>query len=315
MLLQMVCLVPGIVSHREEGKKRRPAGAARGSRSDQPDGGATTGERRVLDILVYLSAGAVAGLLSGLFGIGGGVIIVPVLLALFTFRQMPDPVVMHMAVGTSLATIVFTAISSVRSHWVRGGVLPPVFIRLVIGMCIGAVLGALIADQMSGELLKAVFGVFLVALGLQLALGRGPKVGAASTTPSGFILAPAGTVIGGISSLLGIGGGAMTVPLLAKLGVQMRQAVGTSAACGIPIALVGAVAFMATGYGHPELPDKAIGYVYWPAFLGVIAMSLFTAPLGARLAHALPQHILRRAFAILLVVLGLNLLRPLVFGG
>lgn len=269
----------------------------------------------MLDILVYLSAGAVAGLLSGLFGIGGGVIIVPVLLALFTLREMPTTVVMHMAVGTSLATIVFTALSSVRTHWRHGGVRVPVFLRLVAGMCLGAVLGALIADQMSGELLKAVFGVFLLALGLQLAFGRGPRAGAGPATPSALILAPAGTAIGAVSSLLGVGGGAMTVPLLARLGVPMRQAVGTSAACGLPIALVGALAFLATGLGHPELPARALGYIYWPAFLGIIAMSLLTAPLGARLAHRLPQSVLRRAFAALLVVLGLNLLRPLLFGG
>ncbi|ABI55387.1 sulfite exporter TauE/SafE family protein [Alkalilimnicola ehrlichii MLHE-1] len=269
----------------------------------------------MLDILVYLAAGAVAGLLSGLFGIGGGVIIVPVLLALFALREVPASVIMHMAVGTSLATIVFTAISSVRSHWRRGGVLVPVFLRLAAGMCLGSVLGALIAGQMSGALLKAAFGVFLLALGLQLAFGRGPRPGPRPATPSALILAPAGSAIGAVSSLLGIAGGAMTVPLLARLGIPMRQAVGTSAACGLPIALVGAAAFMATGFGHPDLPQRAIGYVYWPAFLGIIAMSLFTAPLGARLAHRLPQHILQRAFALLLIVLGLNLLRPLLLSG
>ncbi len=257
-------------------------------------------------LLIYLLAGAVAGLIGGLFGLGGGVVMVPVLLLVFAAQGLPEAVIMHMAVGSSLAVIVLTSLSSVRAHHQLGGVLWPAFRRMVGGIAVGAFLGAWVADSLSSAALQNVFAVFILAVATKMALGLSPP--AAGRLPGTPGLNAAGGVIGLLSALVGIGGGTLSVPFFTWAGTTMRQAVATSAACGLPIAVAGAAGFMVTGWGRAELPELATGYVYWPAVGGLALASVFVAPLGAKLAHRLPGDLLRRLFAALLVLVALRLL-------
>nr|WP_290652444.1 sulfite exporter TauE/SafE family protein [Aquisalimonas sp.] len=257
-------------------------------------------------LLVYLIAGAIAGLIAGLFGLGGGVVIVPVLLVVFAAQGMPEAIIMHMAVGSSLAVILLTSLSSVRAHHRLHGVLWPVFGRLVGGIAAGALLGAWIADSLSSSALQNVFAVFLIAVAVKMAFDLNPPAG--GRLPRTPLLNAVGGVIGTLAALVGIGGGTLTVPYLTWCGINMRHAVGTSAACGLPIAIAGATGFMLTGWGRPDLPGLATGYIYWPAVGGIAAASVLAAPAGARLAHRLPGGLLKRLFAGLLAVVALRLL-------
>lgn len=252
-------------------------------------------------LLVYLALGAVAGTLAGLLGVGGGLVIVPALAWLFHARGLVGEGLMHLAVGTSLGTIVLTSLASVRAHHARGAVRWQVLRPLAWGLVPGALLGAALAGHLSGATLRTVFGVFALLVAGQLAWGRDPPP--ARDLPGERGLSLAGLLIGVVSSVVGIGGGSMTVPFLVRCNLPMRQAVATSAAAGLPIALAGVLGFLITGWSR-ALPPGSLGYVYLPALGGIVAASIPFAPLGARLAHALPGGVLRRVFAVFLAVVG-----------
>jgi hypothetical protein len=255
-------------------------------------------------LVLYLVLGALAGVVAGLFGIGGGLLIVPVLIFSFELQGISDSVLTHMAVATSLATIVITSISSVRAHHQRGAVRWELFRPLGVGILLGAVLGVTTAVQLSGPVLQLTIGVFVLLVALQMALNLKPSAGEARpTTPE---LGTAGVGIGWASAIFGIGGGTLTVPYLNWRRVAMQQAVATSAACGLPIALMGAATNMALGWGASELPPWSLGYVYLPAFVGIVLASSLTAPVGARLAHSLPQAKLKKVFALFLLAVSLR---------
>ncbi len=254
----------------------------------------------------YLAIGAVAGVLAGLLGVGGGLLIVPTLVFVFRQHGMAEAPIVHLAVGTSLATIVFTSISSVRAHHKRGAVMWPVVARLAPGLIAGGLLGAAIADQLPTPVLARVFGVFELIIAAQLMLNRRPKPQRQLPTTAGMFAA--GGVIGTLSSIIGIGGGSLTVPFLVWCNQDVRRAVATSSACGLPIAFGGAIGFIVAGWGDAGLPQWALGYVYPPALLGVTLASVPFAPLGARLAHTLPTASLKKVFALLLVGLGVKML-------
>jgi len=261
----------------------------------------------VLAVLaLYLAVGAFAGVLAGLLGVGGGVVIVPVLEFSFSWLALPGEHLMQLAVGTSLATIVTTSLSSIRAHHRRRAVLWPVVLRMTPGILLGAVLGVLLADRISSDELRAVFGLFLLLVAAHTLFGRPPK--AHSELPGGGGLLAAGGLIGGFSALVGIGGGALTVPFLAWCNTQMKNAVATSAACGLPIALAGSLGFVLAGLDETDLPAWSTGYLYWPGFLGIAAASALFAPLGAKLAHSLPTATLKRVFAALLLLVGARML-------
>lgn len=257
-------------------------------------------------LFIYLFLGAIAGVLAGLLGIGGGLIIVPVLVFTFKAQQFDQQLLMHLAVASSLASVVFTAVSSAWAHHRRGAVRWDVVVRLAPGIVIGALIAGWGARYLSSETLRVMFGVFACAAAVNMAWDRG--VSAQRDLPGPAGLTAAGGIIGAISTLVGIGGGTMTVPFLAWCRVDMRTAVGSSAACGLPIAVTGALALGAAGWGVPGLPAYSTGYVYWPAALMVALTSTLAAPLGVRLAHTLPVHALRRIFAVLLLVLGVKLI-------
>jgi uncharacterized protein len=257
-------------------------------------------------LTAYLSLGAVAGLLAGLFGLGGGIVIVPALFFLYLQRGFPAELCMHLAVGSSLATVVFTSITSAMAHHRHGAVRWPVVRRLSPGIVAGAALGAVLAEHAPGRFLRVFFGLFELLVAVQLALAPRPDAHRDLPGTGGMWLV--GTGIGALSTLLGIGGGTLTVPLLVYCNVPIHQAVGTSAACGLPIALAGAIGFAVAGWGEAGLPAGSSGYLYWPAVAAVMAGSAFLAPLGARLAHALPVATLRRLFAAVVALIGVRML-------
>lgn len=255
-------------------------------------------------LALYLLLGALAGIVAGLFGIGGGLLIVPVLVFTFELQGIPVEVLTHMAVATSLATIVVTSISSIRTHHQHGAVRWELFRPLGAGILLGAVLGVNTAVQLPGPVLQLSIGVFVLAVAVQMALNLKPSAG--DTLPSKLELGIAGGGIGWASAIFGIGGGTLTVPYLSWRRISMPQAVATSAACGLPIALMGAATNVGLGWGHPDLPEWSLGYVYLPAFLGIVLASSVTAPTGARLAHRLPQARLKKVFALFLLLVSLR---------
>ena len=257
-------------------------------------------------LLLYLALGAFAGVMAGMLGVGGGLIIVPVLAWIFGRQQVSDALIMHLAIGTSLASIVVTSISSVRAHHRRGAVLWPAFWRLTPGIVIGAWLGAAVADVLSSTALTKIFAVFVLMVSAQMAFGAKPAP--QRELPGAAGMAVTGGVIGVLSAIVGIGGGSLTVPFLIWCNIHMRQAVATSAACGLPIALAGSVGFIVTGFNAADLPAWSLGYVYGPALIGVAFASMLTAPLGAKLAHTLPTDSLKKIFAVFLAVIGTKML-------
>ncbi|MGI9274691.1 MAG: sulfite exporter TauE/SafE family protein [Endozoicomonas sp.] len=258
--------------------------------------------------LSYLVLGAFAGTLAGLFGIGGGLVIVPVLVFSFKLQGLSPDILTHLAVGTSLATIVVTSLSSIRAHHSKGAVQWRVFVVLTAGILLGSWGGVYTATQMSGELLQQMIGVFALMVALKMWFGFKPAE--SSVVPGKPVLVAAGGVIGCASSIFGIGGGTISVPFLRKCNLSMGQAVATSAACGFPIAMMGATANMFLGLGNEALPALATGFVYWPAFLGIVITSMLFARFGAQLAHRLSAEMLQKLFALLLVVVGLEFLLP-----
>jgi uncharacterized membrane protein YfcA len=257
---------------------------------------------------LYLLLGACAGTIAGLLGVGGGLIIVPVLVYVFSLQQLNAEVVVHLAVGTSLATIVFTAISSVHAHHLRGAVHWDVFWRLTPGIVVGALLGSLIAKGMPAAGLRRFFAIFEWLVAAQMLVGFRPRPGRG--VPAAPAMLGLGGVIGCISAIVGIGGGTLTVPLLVWCNLRMQAAVATSSACALPIAVAGAAGFVLTGWANPRLPGLSLGFVYLPAFLGIILASIVFAPVGAWLAHRLPAATLRVFFAIFLVMLGFYMYTP-----
>jgi uncharacterized membrane protein YfcA len=259
-----------------------------------------------MEFLLYLVLGGFAGVLAGLFGVGGGIIIVPVLVFSFTAQGFDAEVLTHLAVGTSLATIVFTSINSVRAHHSVGAVRWAVFAWLTVGIVLGSGLGTLTASYIAGPHLQKIIGVFALLVSAQMALDLKPKTRREIPGKPGLTLA--GLVIGWASAIFGIGGGSLTVPFLTWRSLSMQQAVATSAACGFPIAVASTLSFMILGWHDPLLPPHSLGFVYLPALLGIALTSMFFARFGARLAHKLSPRLLKRLFAALLFCVGLNFL-------
>jgi uncharacterized membrane protein YfcA len=253
-------------------------------------------------VVVYLILGAAAGLMAGLFGVGGGLIIVPALIVSFTFQDLSPDVLTQLAIGTSLATIIFTSLSSIKTHHSKGAIDWTLVKRLTVGIVIGAVVGSIFADYLPGETLQMIIGVYALTVAVQMGFDLKPK--AQHDLPKGAGLTVAGGVIGAISALFGIGGGSLTVPYLSWCRVEMRNAVATSSACGLPIAVAGVSSYIATGWNNPNLPEYSLGYIYLPAFFGIIITSTVFAKQGAKLAHRLPSHVLKRYFALLLLAVG-----------
>ncbi|EMG35809.1 putative permease [Desulfocurvibacter africanus PCS] len=263
-----------------------------------------------MEWLVYLGVGAGAGILAGLLGVGGGVVIVPALVFAFTGLGYPPEHIMHLALGTSLASIMFTSISSFRAHHKRGAVLWSVVKAITPGIIVGTYAGSYVASMLSTGFLKGFFVAFLYWVSIQMLLNIKPKPKRALPGTPGMFAA--GSTIGVVSSLVGIGGGSLSVPFMTLCNIPMHTAVGTSAAIGFPIAVAGAVGYLVNGLSAQGLPPMSIGYISLPALIGVAGMSVLTAPLGAKLAHALPVDKLKKIFALLLIITATRMLVSLL---
>jgi uncharacterized membrane protein YfcA len=260
----------------------------------------------LLEIATYILTGACAGFAAGLLGIGGGLIIVPVLFFLFSAQGHETQYLMQMALTTSLATIVITSISSTRSHHKKQAVLWPVVILLSPGIIFGAWFGGLFASAIDGDQLKSFFAVFEFAVAINLLIKKQPAQH--NTAIKRTIALAGGAVIGFISTLVGIGGGTMTVPFLHWFNISMRKAVATSAACGFPIALIGTLSYIYASYELQLGSTYSIGYLQYDAFLVIAGISFLFAPLGAKVAHSVSETTLRLSFSFILFVLSISMI-------
>jgi uncharacterized membrane protein YfcA len=257
-------------------------------------------------LLGYLAVGAAVGFFAGMLGIGGGALMVPLLVMLFEAQGLPREHLLHLAVGTGMATILFTSVSSMRAHAARGAVRWEIVKRITPGILAGGLVGSAIASSIPRVLFAAVFVATVYAAALNLFLARKPNPSRTLPGPAG--LAGVGAAISAISAFAAVGGAFITVPFMVWCNVPMLQAIGTAAAIGFPIAAAGTVGYLAIGWAQPGLPQWSLGYVYLPALVGVTIASMSTAPLGAMVAHRLPTRMLRRIFAVLMFTLATRLL-------
>jgi uncharacterized membrane protein YfcA len=259
----------------------------------------------------YLVLGAVAGFFAGLLGVGGGAIMVPVLALMFVAQGFPDAHLMHLALGTSMATIVFTSISSLRAHHAHGAVIWPIVTSIAPGIVVGTLLAAQIAARVPTRPLAIFFAIFISYVAVQMILNIKPKPSRQLPGRAGMF--GVGTVIGGISALVAIGGGSLSVPFMTWCNVKVHQAIGTSAAIGFPIAVAGTIGYMISGHGAEGLPDGAFGFIYLPALAATVIASMLIAPFGARVAHSLPVATIKKVFAGVMILLSAKMLHGLFF--
>jgi len=259
-----------------------------------------------LYLLAYLATGALAGLLSGLLGLGGGLVIVPVLTYVLALQGFPAETVVHTAIGTSLAAITLTSLASTYAHHRQGRVNWTLVSYLAPTLALGGLAGAAIAHLMPGSGLRLFVGLFELLVALRIAIR--PRIAAARPVPTAAKARLAGAGIGSLSALVGIGGGTLTVPYLLRHRVRIHTAIAVSAACGFPIALAGATGFVVFAWGDPNTPIAGLGHVLLPAFIPITLASMALAPLGAKLAHTLSGSILKRWFSGFMAVAGVLML-------
>ncbi|MBO6797110.1 sulfite exporter TauE/SafE family protein [Maricaulis sp.] len=264
-------------------------------------------------ILALAATGALAGLIAGLFGIGGGIVMVPAMYYVFGALGYEGDRVMHVAVGTSLAVIIATSLRSVSAHAKKGAVDFAVLKQWVPFIVIGTLIGTVVADYIPSRGLTGLFGGMALLLSLQFFFGR-PSWKLAEEMPGGLPRIVLGNTIGVLSALMGIGGGVMGVTLMTLCGKTIHRAVATAAGFGVAIGIPGALGFIINGWGANEVPFS-LGYVNMPGFALLAGSAFFVAPLGAKLAHSLPEKNLKRFFALGLAIVGVMLVREAVLGG
>lgn len=259
-----------------------------------------------MEIFLYLLLGTFSGVLAGLFGIGGGIIIIPTLFYIFSFLGFSESILSHMVLGSSLGVIVFSSFSSTFSHNLRDAVNWKLLKIIAPSICVGSALGGITAGNIDSETLQGLIALFLLIASIQMIFEFPPPNQNPKTTITGPLIVGGG--IGWLSGVFGIGGGIFSVPYFYHRGLKMMHAIGTSAACGIPIAISGSISYMIIGMNNTELPDLSIGFVYLPATLIVGIVSALTAKFGVRISHRMKQKKLRIGFAFLVMIMALNLL-------
>lgn len=256
--------------------------------------------------LGYAAIGAAVGFFAGLLGIGGGAIMVPLLVMLFEAQGMPKAQIMHLAVGSGMVSILFTSISSMRAHALRGSVRWDLALALTPGILVGGLLGSSITAWISTQVFAALFTVVVFFAATNILIDRKPKP--TRQLPGALGSTLAGLVISFVSALAALGGAFLTIPFALYCNVPLLSAIGTAAIVGFPIALASSIGFIAAGWGQSGLPPHSFGYVYLPAVLGITLASVLTAPLGAAAAHRLPTKYLKRIFALLLYALATKMM-------
>lgn len=261
----------------------------------------------VLFASAILAAGVIAGLLAGLLGVGGGIVIVPVLYYLFTLIDIDSAIKMHLAVGTSLATIVFTSATSTRAHWRRGAVDLALLRSWTPWIILGAFLGMVFFRGANTQTLTLIFAVVALIVAIYMVFRKEQSVDAVSRLPRGPVNYGIGIIIGSLSSVMGIGGGTLSVPILSLFHYPIRKAVGTAAAIGLLISIPGTLGAIISGFGQPSLPPFSFGYVNILALIILAPLTSSLAPFGARLSHSISQKYLRYAFSVFLLVTSVNM--------
>lgn len=261
-------------------------------------------------IIEYLLLGLFIGYFSGLLGIGGGVLLVPILVFMFEAQHFAAQNVFHLALGTSMATIIFTSLSSARQHHAHQAVVWNLFAIITPGILIGTALGAIIVGYVSALYLTLFFALFVYAVAIQMLLELMPA--ATRGYPTRKEITVAGTVIGCISSMVSIGGGMLSVPYMIWHKLPLRNAIATSAAIGFPIAVGGTLGYIYNGWHATDLPRYSLGYVYTPALLWLVIGTISTAPFGARATHRMPVPMLRKIFAVVLILLATKMLLKVI---
>ena len=258
----------------------------------------------------YLILGTIAGFLAGLFGIGGGLILVPILLLLFDAQHFPAEHSLHLALGTAMANIQFTSLASMRKHHQHGAVNWRVVRDITPGILLGTGIGAVFATSISPHFLGIFFALFVYFAAAQMLFNIRPK--ASRQLPGTVGITLTGIFTGWLSTLVSIGGGTIVIPFLIWCNVSLRHAIGTSAAIGFPIAVGGTIGYIVTGINVDALPSHSMGFVYLPALFWVALASIITAPLGAKATHHMKIGLLRKLFAVLLIALATKLLWKLL---
>ena len=251
-----------------------------------------------MEILIYITLGLFVGVLGGLFGIGGGVIIVPTLLFVLTYLGYESDFLIHICVATSLGTIFFTAFASAFAHNKKGSVAWNFWRKLSVGIAIGSYLGSVLSISIEASTLKIIIGVSYLLIAFQVLLNT--NIPARNIKPS-FSTILYGTGTGAASSILGIGGGSFTVPYLNYAGLKMVNSIGTASACGVIISFFASLGFILIGLGEDQALEKSIGLIYWPALLGISLGSLFSAQTGVYLAHKISEKLLKALFSIFIL--------------
>ncbi|MBB1308400.1 sulfite exporter TauE/SafE family protein [Pseudoalteromonas sp. SR41-8] len=263
----------------------------------------------IMLILYCALLGSGVGFLAGLLGIGGGLVIVPVLsIILLHFEILPAEQVVIAAIATSLASILFTSTSSAIAHHKNGNVPWTLAPWVMTGVALGALISGFIAALLPEQVVRLVFAVTVVLIAIKMFVSNKREPSVERDMPNKGVLTIMTTITGGLSAMIGIGGGALLVPLLTFFSVDMKKAIGCASACGIVIALFGSIGYISSGSGHFALEDGFAGFVYLPALFGIICTSWFTAPLGAKATHYLPVSLVKKIFAALLLATAVKMI-------
>ncbi len=256
-------------------------------------------------LALYLFFGAIVGIFAGLLGVGGGTILVPVLDFTLSLQNVDTNVAHHMALATSMASIIFTSLSSAHSHNKRGTIRWDLVKIMTPGVLAGTFLGSFVVSEVPTKPLKIIFAVFLLYVAMQMFLDFKPK--ASRQLPGKVTLLAFAVLVGVVSSFIGIGGGSLIIPFLTMCNVPMINVIGVSAAMGFPIAVAGSVGFVVNGLSVPNLPEYSLGFIYLPALAGLVVASMLTAPIGVKLSHTLPVKTLKRVFGCVLAAIALRM--------
>ncbi len=255
---------------------------------------------------VFVLIGAFVGIVSGVLGIGVGGVLVPLLTTIFVYLKVPSEHIVHLALGTSMACIIITSLSSLQAHHKRGGVLWSLVRLMAPSMVLGTFLATFLASHISSKPLAIFFSIFMAYISMQMYLNISPN--SSHQTAGKLELGLVAAFIGAISALVSIGGGSLTVPYLSWRNIDIRKAIGTSAALGLPIALSGSIGYLVNGLSTQIPLPNTLGFVYLPAVACIAVPSYFTAPIGARLAHQMPIEVIKKIFSILLMLLSIKML-------
>lgn len=257
------------------------------------------------EMIIFISLGVFSGLIAGLFGIGGGTLIVPVLVACFFSMGFEESIIVHLALGTSMACIFFTGLASANAHKRKNAIDFGVMKPVVIGIIFGSFLGAIFAIQIAGSILKIIIGLFALFVAIQIGFQLELRRRRSDNKSTSYI---AGSSIGFLSSILGIGGGIFSVSYFKSSGLSLTTSIGTSAACGVPIAIFASLGYIFVGFNNSVLPPMSIGYIYLPAVIGVSITSIFTAVYGAKLAHFISEKLLRNLLISLMLTISIYMI-------